>query len=106
MAVLAANPSTAFLTVGVSGKIIFWILEKIFTRLASSGLVILNVGAEKFSVAIDRVNFDGSLESAEKLIAEIRKTGKELTPEETKAIDDEVIVAFRKFAKIGRKKES
>lgn len=103
MAILATNPSTVFLTVGIPGKIVFWILEKIFTRLASSGLVILNVGAEKISVVIDKVKFDGSIESAEKLIAEIRKTGRELTPEEIKAIDDDVIIVFRKFAKIGRR---
>lgn len=64
----------------------------------------MNVGAEKFSAVIDRINFDGSLESAEKLIEEIRRTGKDLTPEEAKAIDDGVIIAFRKFAKIGRRK--
>ncbi len=106
MVVLAANPSTLFLTVGIQGKIIYWILEKIFTRLASSGLVILNVGAEKIDIALDKVHFDGSMDSAEKLIAEIRKTGRELTPEETKAIDEKVFIAFRKFAKISRRKDN
>lgn len=63
----------------------------------------MNVGAEKISAAIDHSNFDGSLDSAQKLISEIRNTGKDLTPEEIKAIDDPVIEAFKKFATIGRR---
>lgn len=104
IAALSANPSTAFLTAGLSGKILFWILTKVFSGFASMGLVILNVGAEKLAVAADKVEFDGSMESAEKFIEEIRKTGRELTPEEVKKIDDEVIAAFRKFATLARKK--
>jgi len=104
VAALAAYPPTSFLTVGLSGKILFWLLTKFFSRMASGGLVILNVGAEKLLGAIDKANFDGSMEAADRLIEEIRKTGRELTPEETKKIDDEVIVQFRKFAKMTRKK--
>lgn len=104
IAALAANPSTSFLTAGLSGKILFWILSKFFSALASMGLVVLNVGAEKLSTAISKAGYDGSFESAEKLIEEIRNTGRDLTPEEAKAIDDKVIEAFRKFAVIARKK--
>lgn len=106
VAALATNPSTSFLTAGFIGKIVFYLLKTFFTSLASMGLVLLNVGAEKLLAAIDRSNFDGSLDTAEKLIQEIRNTGRELTPEETKQIDDKVIEQFRKFAKMTRKKQN
>ena len=105
LAVLSANPSTSFLTVGFLGKVVFFFAEKIFTGLASMGLVILNVGAEKLSAAIDKSNYDGSMRSAFEFIEEIRKTGRELTSEETKKIDDEVITQFRKFAKMTRSRK-
>jgi len=104
LASLAANPPTSFLAVGISGKIVFFILTRIFSGLASLGLVMLNVGAEKLSTIIDKHNFDGSWESAENIINEIRNSGRDMTPEETKKIDDEVIKSFRKFAKLARKK--
>lgn len=103
LASLAVNPSTLFLTVGVSGKITFFILSKIFSGFASMGLVVLNVGGERLITAFDKVGFDGSLETADKLIEEIRNTGRDMTSEEIKNIDDGVIKQFRKFAKIGRK---
>ena len=104
LAVLTANPSTSFLTAGLSGKILFYILKNFFSGLASMGLVILNLGAEKLLGAIEKSNYDGSFESAMNLIDEIRKTGRELTQEEINEIDGEVIVAFRKFAKMTRKR--
>lgn len=105
MAALASNPGTTFLTAGILGKIVYWFLSSLFTKLASMGLVLLNVGTEKLLTALYKSNFDGSFESAEKLIAEIRGTGRELTPEETKKIDDDVINQFRKFAKMTRSKK-
>lgn len=104
MAALAANPGTLFLTTGIQGKILFWLLSKAFTKMASVGLVILNVGAENLATAIERSKFDGSFESAERLIEEIRSTGRDMTPEEMSAIDGKVIDQFRKFAKMARKK--
>lgn len=105
LAALAANPSTSFLASGMSAKIIFWIFTKFFSGLASMGLVLLNVGADKLLTVYDKVNFDGSFESAEQFIEEIKKTGRELTDEEIKKIDGGVIATFRKFAKIGRRKK-
>lgn len=105
LASFASNPSLSFLTLNMSGKILFWVLTKFFSAMASLGLVVLNVGAEKLLTALDKVNYDGSWESADKMMAEIRKTGRDLTPQETKTIDDEVIKSFRKFAKFGRKKK-
>ena len=82
----------------------FYLLTQLFSALASLGLVLLNVGAERIITAVDKYGFDGSFETAEKLIEEIRKTGRDLAPEEIKTIDEEVIKQFRKFAKLGRKK--
>ncbi len=105
MAVLAAEPATAWLTVGIPGKITSAILRMFFSSLASKGVVILNVGAEKLMVALEKSGFDGSIESSYKLIEEIRASGRDLTPEEIKAIDDKVIEQFRKFAKLTRGKK-
>lgn len=105
IAALAANPSTAFLAAGISARILFYILTKVFSGFASMGLVLLNVGADKLIVAVEKIDFDGSFESAEQFIDEIRKTGRDITPEETKKIDDGVIETFRKLAKIARKKK-
>lgn len=101
---LAANPGTAFLTTGLSGKIVAWILTKFFSSLASMGLVVLNIGASRVETLVDGKRFDGSWDTAEELIAAIRSSGREMTPEEVKAIDDPVIAAFRKWASFARKK--
>ena len=95
---LASNPSTLFLTTGILGKIIAWVLQNFFSMLASLGLVVLNVGASRVETLIDGKNFDGAYDSAEEFIAAIRNTGRDLTPEEIKKIDDPVIEAFREWA--------
>lgn len=105
IAALAANPGTLFLTTGISGKIVMFILTKIFSGLASIGLVILNLGAAKVETLVDGKNFDGAWDSAEELIAAIRNTGRDMTPEEIKKIDDPVIAAFRKWASFARQKK-
>ena len=79
-----------------------FLLTGIFSALASVGLVILNVGAAAVENLIDQHNFDGSFDTAEKLVDSIRQTGKAITPEQAKAIDDPVIAAFRKFASFAR----
>lgn len=102
MAGLAANPQTAFLAAGISGKIVFWIAKWFCMLLANLGLIVMNVGAAKLEVIVDENNFDGSWEQAEQIIKKIRDQGRELTDEEVKAIDGPVIDAFRKFASFGR----
>jgi len=104
MALLEAYPPTKFLTVGVLGKITYAILKRLFSFMASGGLVSLNLGAEKILGAIEKHDFDGSWESAQKIIDAIRSTGRDLTPEEIVTIDNGVIEAFRKFGKITRKR--
>lgn len=105
IAALSSSPGTAWMVAGIPGKIIQWVLTKSFSMLASLGLVILNVGAARVETLIDGKNFDGAYDSAEEFIAAIRATGRDMTPEEIKKIDDPVIVAFRKWASFARKKE-
>lgn len=102
MAALLATPSMAWITAGLGGQIVFWILSKFFSAIASAGVVILNVGAMKVESAIDKAAYDGSLESAQKLLDAIRAEHRAITPAETKAIDDPVIAALRKFGRFGR----
>jgi hypothetical protein len=102
IAAMSANPALLGLTTGIPGKILFKIFSKIFSTLASMGVVLLNIGAEKLLIAAEKSNFDGSIDSALKLVENIRSTGRDLTPEEIKQIDDKVIEQFRKFAKMTR----
>lgn len=105
MAALAANPATIGLTTGFTGKVIFFIWKLIFMALASIGLVVLNVGVAKIETIVDEKNMDDSWDDADKVIAAIRATGRELTPEEELAIDTPVIDAFRKWASFARTKK-
>lgn len=102
LAGLSANPSTAFLAAGIIGKLVFFVAKIFCMMLANMGLIVMNVGAAKLQVILDEKNFDGSWEQAEALIKKIRDTGRELTDEEIKSIDEPVIDAFRKFASFGR----
>lgn len=102
VATLSANPSTVFLATGIPGKLVFFVAKIFSMWLASAGLVLLNVGAARLSVIADKNNFDDSWNDAEKLIAEIRSAGRELSDDEIQKIDGPVIDAFRKFASLGR----
>lgn len=104
LAVLMVNPATAYLATGIVGKITFFICKIFSMWLASLGLVVMNVGAAKLETIIDGGKFDESWNTAENLIKKIRESGRELTNEEIKQIDDAVIVAFKKFATFGRDK--
>jgi len=105
-AALAALSTTGavWLTTGIIGKIVVWLLTELFSRMASAGLVTLNIGASKVQTLLDKNDFDGSFESAEKYLKAIRDTGREITPAEALAIDAPVIKSFRKFASFARKK--
>lgn len=104
MAALASNPSTVILTVGIQGKIIFYVAKLLCAYMASIGLIFLNVGAASMEVLVDEGTFDGSWDSADLLIKKIRDRGRELTDDEIKGIDQPVIEAFRKFAQFGKDK--
>ncbi len=98
-AALAANPNTIAFTQGILGKIIFWFLTKLYSGLASLGLVVLNLGVAKVELLIDQKEFDGSFDDAFRIINE--KGGK-LTDKEKAQIDAKVIAAFRKFGPFSR----
>lgn len=63
--------------------------------LANKGLVVLNIAAIAVEGEWDQKAFDKDMEEALKKVE--AATGR-LTPEQAKAIDDEVLKAFRKFA--------
>lgn len=103
MTAFAGNPATLFLSQGIAGRIINYGLTILFSRLASLGLVVLNVGVVTVETLAEAKEFDGSFDEA---FAIINKKGKGLTDEEIKAIDNKVIAAFRKFAVFGRVRRS
>lgn len=94
---LAASPF-AFLTTGILGKIVFFIVSKITTYAATKGVMILNVAIADIQTIAQKDDFDGSFDEAFK---EIHGNRDKLTPAQKKAIDDKVIAAFRKFASFG-----
>lgn len=102
MALLAANPSTLFLTQGILGRIVHFVLKKLGMYLANYGLIFINVGAAAVETMVDAGNYDDAWSDAEKAVKLIRDQGRKLTDEEIKAIDAPVIDAFRKFANFGR----
>lgn len=67
--------------------------------LANNGLIVMNIGAIYIEGEIDQKNFDQAIDDAFKKIE--NQNGK-LTPEQIKAIDDEVIKAARKFIVFNR----
>lgn len=98
-AAMALNPALVWFTQGLQGRILFWILSGFYSRLASLGLVMVNVGVANAETLEEKGDFDGSFDDAFKAINE--KQGR-LTPEDIVKIDDGVIRAFRKFAVFGR----
>ena len=89
----------------VGGKLISWglggamrmFLEAIANWLANKGLVVLNIGAISVSGEWDQKAFDASMDEA---LSKIQSLDGKLTPEQVKAIDDEVIRTARKFLSI------
>lgn len=106
LALIGSNPSMAFLTQGIAGKILYYSLTKGFSFLASGGLVMANVGIERVLTAIDKHGFDGSWDDAQKIIDDITgRQQREMTPQEVIDIDNIVKDSFRKFGKLGKKKK-
>lgn len=96
IAALAANPSTLWLTTGFVGSMFYWLLTQFYSKLASVGLVILNVGIADVQIITQHSEFDGSFDDAFKLI-----NAGPLTDEQKSAIDNKVISAFKSFASFG-----
>lgn len=77
------------------------VAEFIVNWLANKGLLILNLGAIIIDSEIDQHALDKAMDDALRKITEQGGRDK-LTPEQKKAIDDEVIKAARKFIVIGK----
>jgi hypothetical protein len=69
------------------------LLEKAINWLANNGLIVINVGAIFLEGEFDQKNFDEKMDDALKRVEQGN-----LTDAEKKAIDDEVIKAFRRLA--------
>lgn len=92
-AALASTPYTAWILKG--GKLTDLILEFFANWLANNGLVVFNIGAITVSGEFDQKSFDATMDDA---LKKIELSEGKLTPAQGKAIDDEVIKAFRQFA--------
>lgn len=97
MRVLAANPSTAALTIGIPGKITYWVLKKVTSYFASYGVVMGNIGIERVEEMIEKGKFDDSL--SDEVFSKIASG---VTPEEGQAIDQRVRDAFDQFVTFGK----
>lgn len=83
---------------GFWASIINWILTFAFSMGASLGLVILNLGAERVEEIVDENNYEGTWDSAERLVDAARNAHQDLTPAQVKSIDDSVKAALRRAA--------
>lgn len=95
--VLDKQPWGVWFTVGLPGKITFFILKKIFAYFASYGVVIANITIESVNEAIEKGHFDDAL--SDEVFKQINQG---ITPEQGEAIDNKVIDAFNKFATFGK----
>lgn len=82
------------------GSLLDLALELLSNWLANKGLVLLNVGAIVVKGEWDQKTFDKALDKAFSEI-ELKGGRDKLTPEEIKAIDDDVIRKARPFIVIG-----
>lgn len=92
-ALLSSTGWGAKLLTGPFRKSLDLFFQFISELLANRGLILLNLGEIYISGKFQQSNFDKNLEKA---LNAVKVPG--LTPEQKKAIDDEVIKAFRPFA--------
>lgn len=85
----------ALLKMPVIGNVLSASLELFVNWLANKGLLVLNLAAISIEGEFDQKSFDAAMDEALGAVA----LGK-LTPKQQKEIDDKVIVAFRRFAKL------
>lgn len=97
-AALSSSPYTAwFLKLGGFSDLLLEFLVNWFTN---KGLIVFNLGAIEVMGELDQRRLDAAFDKAFEEI--LIKGGRDrLTPEQKKAIDDEVIRAGRKFIVIG-----
>ncbi len=93
---LSTTPwGAAALKIPVIGSVIRMALSQIVNWLANEGLMVFNLGAIVVEGEFDQKDFDAHMDNA---IKQVASSGSSLTPAQKKAIDDEVIRAFKKFA--------
>lgn len=76
------------------GPLLDWFLEQLVGWLANKGLIVLNIGAIYANGEFDQKAFDDAMNEGIKKVEAARG---QLTPDQIKAIDDEVIKAADKF---------
>lgn len=86
----------AILKVPILGTLLRGCSEFFANWLANKGLMVLNLGAIFVSGEFDQKSFDAAMDKA---LSEVSQSGGKLTDEQKKRIDDEVIAAFRRFAR-------
>lgn len=97
-AVLSSTAWGASLLAGPFKGIVDKLLGYLTVYLANKGLLIINLGAIFIEGEIDQKSFDKAMDEA---LEKVKY--KNLSDEERKEIDDEVIKAFRNFARVTRK---
>lgn len=97
----ALSPSTAWLL--KFGSFLDLFLELFSNWLANRGLILLNVGVDAIKGGEGQRGFDEAMDDAFEKITNAGGVEK-LTPEQVKAIDDEVIKNARKLVIIGKSK--
>lgn len=88
-----------FLTVGIAGKIVWYLLVQVGSGLASTGVVLMNVGVAKLEVIAERDDFKGTIEE---MIGLVDQIGPDMTKEKADEIDNHVIDVVRKFIDMSR----
>jgi len=76
-----------------------FLIKELINWLANRGLVILNIGAIYVKGQFDQAAFDKAIDAA---IKAVESSKGKLTPEQIKAIDDEVIKAADRFLPYGK----
>jgi len=92
---LASSAWGSFLTTGLMGKFVFFILEKIGNWIANQGLALANIGIDEIKIMAEKDNFESVMDEA---VKEVQNKKGRLTDAEKKKIDNRVKSAFRRFA--------
>lgn len=88
-------------TVGLPGKITWFICKKIGMQLASDANVIGNVGVAALEKLLASPKYEGTWNEIDKIINDAGGVDK-LTPEEGKAIDDKIANALDQLVVVGK----
>ena len=96
-AALATVPWGAALLKGPFKPVAEYAIGFLTEWLANRGLLVINIGAIYLDTKFDQVAFDRAMEKA---LDQVKMPG--LTDEQKKAIDHDVIKAFRNFARVSK----